>query len=64
MTNYRQIKIPADVFAEHKERKNELGLTWAEYLEKESVEVKEAETIDYDEIESRMERVIDGSTYE
>ncbi len=58
MTDYRQIKIPADVFAEHKERKNELGLTWAEYLEKESVEIEQTE-IDYAEIETRVERILE-----
>jgi len=62
MTDYRQIKIPADVFAEHKERKNELGLTWAEYLDKESVEVEQSrEQVDYAEIERRVERVLQSS---
>jgi len=58
MANYRQIKLPADVFADHKERKQELGLTWAEYLEAESVDVERPE-VDYDEIEARVERVLE-----
>lgn len=57
MSNYGTIKVPRDVYEQHNERRKELGLSWAEYLDQEAVEVVDG--VDYAEIEDRIERVME-----
>lgn len=33
MTDYSTIKIPTEDFTEHNERREELSVTWAEYID-------------------------------
>lgn len=59
MTDYGTIKIPREKFEKHNERRKGLDLSWPEYLDKESVTV-ETESVDYAEIERRVENVLEG----
>jgi len=39
MTDYGTIKIPRDEYEQHNERRQELGLSWSEYINGEAPEV-------------------------
>lgn len=39
MTDYKAIKIPAEDFERHKKRKEELGLSWSEYVDGQAPEL-------------------------
>jgi hypothetical protein len=45
---YGTIKIPRDSYEHHNKRRKELGISWEEYLNKESVTVNDP--VDYTEI--------------
>lgn len=60
MTDYGTIKLPRDTFERHNERRQDMGLTWAEYIDGEAPDL---EGVDYAEIERRCERAV-GSALE
>jgi len=55
---YGTIKIPKDEYEKHNERRQDLGLTWAEYIDGEAP-VREG--VDYAEIERRCERAVEAA---
>ena len=59
MTVYGTIKIPMDRFEEHNRRRKDAGLTWEEYLDKESVTI--THEIDHAAVADRVaEQVVAG----
>lgn len=63
MTDYGTIKIPQDAYERHNERRKEMGLSWAEYIDKQAPDPPDISVdIDYaqianrtaDEIETRL----------
>jgi len=55
MTEYGTIKIPREKYEHHNERRQELGLTWSEYIEQESVETN---SVDTEEIRKTVEDAV------
>lgn len=59
MTEYGTIKVPRDVYERHNERRKDAKLSWAEYLDEETVTVEsDNEPVDYAEIERRTKRAV------
>jgi len=58
MTDYGTIKIPQSEYEKHNERRKELNLTWAEYIDNQKPVLPETQ-VDYAEIETRLERVLE-----
>lgn len=58
--DYGTIKIPRPAYEHHNERRKELGLTWEQYLNQESVSI--TDPVDYAEIERRVETVVERAT--
>lgn len=57
MTDYGTIKLPRAEYERHNERRQELGLTWAEYVDGKAPEVRnDAEGVPA-EIRERLERI-------
>ena len=54
MTDYKPIKVPKEDFERHKQRKQELGVSWAEYVEGQAPESR-SELIE--EIREQLERL-------
>lgn len=61
MTEYGTIKIPVDEYTKHNERRKDLGLTWAEYIDGQAPDLPEPEAVDYGEIERRCERAVESA---
>jgi len=57
---YGTIKIPRAEYEKHNERRKELGLSWADYISKESVTMEDP--VNYAEIERRVENVVKRAT--
>lgn len=58
MTDYGTIKIPEAEYERHNERRQDMGLTWAEYIDGEAPDVA---GIDYAEIENLVENAVENA---
>jgi hypothetical protein len=54
MTDYGTIKIPRDDYARHNDRRQDLGLSWAEYIDGEAPDVRNSAEVNPDEIAKRV----------
>lgn len=61
MTDYGTIKIPEDEYREHNKRRQNMGLTWAEYIDGQapdlpelSVDAAQIANLTADEVERRL----------
>lgn len=59
MTDYGTIKIPADAYQRHNERRQELKLTWEQYIDGQAPNQPEPPEIDYAEIEARCRNAVE-----
>jgi hypothetical protein len=57
---YGTIKIPKDEYEKHNERRQNLGVTWAEYIDGHAPDDPDTD-IDYAEIERRCERAVESA---
>lgn len=62
MTNYGTIKLPREAYERHNDRRQEMGLTWQEYVDGEAPEAAEVSLSDGDiqEIINRIAATADG----
>jgi len=58
--NYGTIKIPKDEKEKHNERRQDLGLTWAEYIDGNAPDAADPD-VDYAEIERRCGRSVESA---
>jgi len=63
MTEYGTIKLPREEYERHNDRRQDLGLTWAAYIDGQAPETP-GEQIDYAEIERRCKRAIESAVPE
>lgn len=57
MADRANIKVSREFYEEHNERRQDLGLTWEDYIAGNAPELDV--DVDYAEIERRMERVLE-----
>lgn len=56
MPDYGTIKIPRKKYEEHRDRKDDLGLEWAEYIDGQAPD--HPDPVDYGEVEARVRRAV------
>jgi len=60
MTDDRaNIKVSRDFYAEHNDRRQDMGVTWEEYIAGQAPDLPTPE-VDYAEIERRCERAVES----
>ena len=57
MTDYGTIKIPAEDYERHNERRKEMGLSWAAYIDKQAPDPPQ---IDYAQIANHVANELEG----
>jgi hypothetical protein len=60
MSDYGTIRIPREEYERHNERRQEMGLTWEQYINGEAPDAPEV-SVDYAEIERRCGRAVEDA---
>jgi len=58
MTDYGTIKIPHDEYERHNEQRQDMDLTWAEYIDGQAPEVPNGGEVDPDDLAERLDGIM------
>lgn len=58
MTDYGTIKIPEPAYNHHNERRQEMGLTWEQYINGEAPDLPNGGELEYDDVQNACRAAI------